>query len=311
MAGHKGKGESVMLTQLLTYSLDLWADVAEHRGDRARAGRYRKAAEECRKAVNKYAWDGGWYVRGFTDAGKPFGSKKNREGKIWCNAQNWAIISGAATGERLTKSVKAVERYLVEPSGTAMLGPAYTPFHEDIGKVTIKNPGIDENGAVYNSASCWWALALLWARMPDKGWKATRVMLPGGKGNTNTLKRAKQLPLYIPNFYKGEAVGSDAGESSRYPSTGTISWYYYMVIAYLMGVRGELDGLRIDPQIPSHWKKARVWRRWRGAEFDIEIARSHKVNKTEVTLDGAKVPGNLIPVQKPRTRHKVKVTISG
>ena len=179
----------------------------------------------------------------------------------------------AAADARKTKAfLPAVKKHLDTPSGPMMNGPAYTRFHEDIGKVTIKNPGIDENAAVYNSACAWYAFAMFQAGLADEGWRYLRGILTGAGGNT--LKRSGQLPIYLPNFYKGVAVGRDAGETSHSPSTGTADWYYHTAVAMLFGVRGEFGGLRLDPKLPSAWKTARVWRRFRGAEYDIEMRRS-------------------------------------
>ena len=104
--------------------------------------------------------------------------------------------------------------------------------------------------------------------MADDAWRYLRVMLTGAGGNT--IRKSGQLPLYVPNFFKGPAVGRDAGESSHSPSTGTIAWFNHLVVAWLMGLRGEFGGLRVDPQLPSSWKTARAHRRFRGAEFDVD-----------------------------------------
>jgi cellobionic acid phosphorylase len=79
----------------------------------------------------------------------------------------------------------------------------------------------------------------------------------------------------------------------------------------LLGVRGKLDGLRIDPQLPAAWPGARVWRRWRGAEFDVEIRRRRSVSRTEVLFDGETLAENLIPPQPAGSWHAVVVTLPG
>ena len=263
MAGHKMKGESVMLSQNLVWALDMWVPVCEAVGDTKRAARYEKEAHNLCKAINKYAWDGKWYVRGTKDSGETFGSSKDREGKIWLNPQGWAVITGVADAKRRKALMAAVEKYLWTPSGPMLNWPAYTHFDESLGKVTVKNAGIDENGAVYNSAVAWYSYAMYIAREADDAWRYLRVMLTGAGGNT--IKKSGQPPLYVPNFFKGPAVGRDAGESSHSPSTGTIAWYNHLVVACLMGLRGEFGGLRVDPQLPSAWKSAKATRRFRGA----------------------------------------------
>lgn len=307
MAGLKEKGESVWLSEALAMALDDWAAVAARVGDSKRATMYAKEAGVVRKAINKHAWDGRWYARGFTDEGEAFGVGKCREGKIFLNAQSWAIMCGAASGKRLDSCIRSVEKMLMTPAGPMTLAPAYTRTDERIGKLTQKTPGWNENGSVYSHAATFYAYALYVARKSDPAFRVLRSLLPGGFSNTE--KRANQAPLFVPNFYRGLPCGKNAGLSSHAPATGTAAWYYRAAITLLMGVRAELDGLRIDPQLPSNWKKALVRRKWRGAEYEIRIKRAARVESTTVILDGNQLEENLLPVPKPRTSHKVEVRL--
>ncbi len=307
MAGHHEKGESVWLSQALAHALDVWADLADHRHDTQRANRWRTEAVNLRRAINRLAWDGRWYRRGFTDAGRPFGTHRDREGTVFINSQSWAIISGAANRKRARLCIRAVEQHLMTPAGPMTLAPPFTTFRADIGKLTQKIPGWNENGSVYCHAATFYAYALYVAREADKGFAALRQLLPGG--GTNTIQRAGQVPLYIPNFYRGAAAGRHAGLSSHAPNTGTASWYYRTVVAMLFGIRAEHHGLRIDPQLPSHWNRARVWRRWRGAEFDVRIKRDRARRGVTVMLDGQVLRDNLIPIQPAGAKRVVQVVI--
>jgi cellobionic acid phosphorylase len=184
-------------------------------------------------------------------------------------------------------------------------------MREDIGKLTQKVPGWNENGAVYCHAATFYAYGLFSVREKEKGFAALRQLLPGYAGNT--LERSGQIPLYIPNFYRGVDAGRKAGLSSHHPNTGTVSWYYRTVVAMLMGVRAEADGLRLDPQLPARWRSARVWRNWRGATFEIEIrqtpGRRKSPSSTRVWLDGQELEGTLVPVQPRGTHHHVRVVV--
>jgi cellobionic acid phosphorylase len=310
MAGVRMKGESVWLSQALVHSLDTWAGVAEQlMGERALAARYRRAAEKLRRAINRHAWDGAWYAAGFTDDGKPFGVAADPEGKVWLNAQSWALIGGIATGKRADKVRQSVRRWLQTPCGPTVVGPAYTSMREDIGRVTIKVPGTNENGAVYCHAASFLAYAHYLMGRPDDAFAALRALLPGGRGNANTVERAGQLPLYIPNMFRGPGAGWTAGQSSHYPGTGTAAWFYRLVVGHLLGIRAEADGLRIDPRLPSRWRQARAWRKFRGAEFDIVIRRDRRAAGVLLELDGRPLPGKLVPFQQPETTHRVTVLL--
>ncbi len=307
MAGVKEQGESIWLSEALALALDEWAPVCEKRGDSELASKYRYEADKLRDALNSYAWDGDWYVRGFTDEGRPFGSSKDTEGRIFLNAQSWAIMCGAADSDRAHSCINAVEEMLSTPSGPMTLGPAFTQMREDIGKLTQKLPGWNENGSVYCHATTFFSYALYCAGESDKAWKVLRNLLCGSEHNP--ISRAGQLPIYIPNFYRGEACGRKAGLSSHSPNTGTAAWYYRTVVDKLFGLRAEEHGLRIDPQLPSQWKQAKAIRRWRGAVYEVQYQRSADVKEPVVELDGVKLESNLIPFDASAQSHVVSVTL--
>ncbi len=307
MAGWRNKGESVWLTQALSYALDVWAEVAEQVGDAERAKRYRQEGKKCRRAVNKHAWDGAWYMRGTTDAGRRFGVHTDKEGKIFVNAQSWAIICGAATGERVDEIMAAVNRYLMTDSGPMTLHPAFTTMQEDIGKICLKQGGTGENGSVYCHAATFLAYALYLTRRPEEAWGILRTLLTGW--GTNPLRRSGQIPTYIPNQFFGVAMGKHEGKSSHSAMTGTTAWWQRTALTMTLGIRAEWEGLRIDPQLPAAWKKARVQRTFRGAAYDIAISRQKGDDRVTVWLDGAELADNLVPLQKTGSRHEVRVVV--
>ncbi|MFA6292357.1 MAG: hypothetical protein WC637_11275, partial [Victivallales bacterium] len=282
--------------------------VAEKIGDSKRASNYRREAEAARLAINTLAWDGNWYARGTTDAGRWFGISADKEGKIFLNAQSWAMICGAAdTPERIKTCIKSVNKHLMTSCGPMTMSPAFTSMREDIGKITQKTPGTNENGSVYSHAAAFYAYGLFRARQADEGFRVLRMLLTGA--GSNPLSRSQQLPLYLPNFYRGIACGKTAGRASGHWGTGTCAWYYRTVVTELLGVCAEFDGLRIDPQLPKSWNQAALWREFMGAQFTISIRRSDAVSMTQVSLDGQVLPDNLIPAQKAGGKHAVQVLV--
>ncbi|MCL2646510.1 MAG: hypothetical protein FWD61_05830 [Phycisphaerales bacterium] len=311
MAGYKNKGESIWLTEALAIALDTWAPFAELMGDKKIANLYRREAEVCRKAINALAWDGQWYARGTTDAGKWFGTKKDKEGKIFLNAQSWALICGAANDpKRIAQCIASVNKHLMTPSGPMTMFPGYTAMREDIGKITQKTPGSSENGSVYCHAATFYAYSLFVVRNPDEGFRVLRMLLTGAaQGLSNTLARSQQLPNIIPNYYNGLQAGRTAGRTSGEYNTGTVAWYYRTAINELLGLKGELNGLRIDPQLPSTWPQASAWRKFRDAEFNITITRTPNISQPQILFNGQPLKDNLIPLQQPGSKHSVEVRI--
>jgi cellobiose phosphorylase len=81
------------------------------------------------------------------------------------------------------------------------------------------------------------------------------------------------------------------------------------VTQWVLGVRPDWDGLRIDPCLPPEWNAARMARSWRGCAYDIRIQRvSDLPGGTELALDGLKLASNVVPVPgRVGERHEIRV----
>ncbi|MGJ4730507.1 GH36-type glycosyl hydrolase domain-containing protein [Luteimonas sp. SDU101] len=309
MVGWKGRGVSGWLSLASAHALDLWAGICERGGRQEQALAFREGAASFNAAVDAHLWDGDWYARGITDEGDVFGGAHDAEGRIYLNPQSWAMLSGAADPARRQRMIAAVEAELASPHGMAMLGPPYTGMREDVGRLTQKFPGSAENGAVYNHAAAFWMHALYGAEEADRAWWTLRTMLTGP--DADECRQRGQLPVFVPNYYRGawRLHPRTAGRSSQLFNTGTAAWLYRCIVESLLGLRGDGDGLRIQPQLPSHWPRARARRRFRGAEFEVEIVRMAGIGSQRIVLDGRPLAGNRIAGIAPGRRYEVRVEL--
>ena len=309
MVGYKGQGVSGWLTLATAYACKLWADIANIECSEQRAQEFEEYSKSCNAAVNQHIWKENWYGRGITDDGVLFGIEQDNEGKIFLNPQSWAILSGAANSEKQISVIKAIEEQLDTPYGVEMLSPAYTSMRDDVGRLTQKWPGVAENGSVYNHASAFYVYALYQIQQGDRAFKALRKMIPSST-NTDLIQRG-QLPVFIPNYYRGayRQFARTAGRSSQLFNTGTVHWVYRCLIDGLFGVQGCVDGIKISPQLPSDWERASLTRKFRGALFDISIARDHQVSGIEVSVNGERVDGMIIKNIIPNHHYAVSVRL--
>ena len=289
MVGYKGKGVSGWLSVATAYALNLWADICAAHQQAVLAQEFRAAAQSVNASVNQYLWDGEWFGRGITDDGVVFGVSKDPEGRIFLNPQSWAILGGAASAEQRPKMLRAVEEQLETPYGVMMLAPAYTAMRDDVGRVTQKHPGSAENGSVYNHAAVFYIYSLYTIAEQDRAYRLLRQMIPG-PDEQDYLQRG-QLPVFIPNYYRGayHQFPRTAGRSSQLFNTGTVSWVYRSLVEGLFGLKGDREGLRVVPQLPSHWSQAKVVREFRGARFDVEMRRQKGITNVQITLDGQRL----------------------
>lgn len=337
MVGYKGKGVSGWLTVATGYALNLWASICEQQQQQqqqqptslatavaaaAAAERYRRGAREVNAAANEHLWDGSWFARGITDDGVAFGVASDAEARVWLNPQAWAILGGAAAArnsneqqqqqqQRARMLARVVDELLGTPCGVLLFWPPFGGMRDDVGRVTQKFPGQAENGSVYNHAAAFHVHALYsmgGQEEGDRAYDVLRKMLPG-PAEEDYVRRG-QLPVYIPNYYRGgwDEHPGRAGRSSQLFHTGTVSWVYRSVVESLCGLRGDAEGLRVEPQLPSGWDGIRVERSFRGARFEVDIRRG-RVGATEVVLDGEALPRAHITGIRPGRHYRVSVVV--
>lgn len=309
MVGYKGKGVSAWLTLATSYACKVWAEICANLGKTTEATEWLHMSAQCNEAVNQHMWSKNWYGRGITDDDRLFGVEQDDEGKIFLNPQSWAMLSGAADHEQQSRMMAAIESHLESPYGVEMLSPAYTRMREDIGRVTQKHPGSAENGSVYNHAAAFYGYALYQVGQSDKAFDVLKRMIPGG-GEADLMQRG-QLPVFIPNYYRGayRQYKRTAGRSSQLFNTGTVPWFYRCLINGLFGVQGCRDGLMINPQLPSDWPSAVVERRFRNASFEIHFKKSVSVNQLVIHVDGKRLNSNVIVNIEANKHYLVNVQI--
>jgi len=205
--------------------------------------------------------------------------------------------------------MQAIAEHLETPYGVMLVAPAFTRMREDIGRVTQKFPGSAENGSVYNHASAFYIYSLYTIGENERAFRLMRQMLPGP--DLADYERRGQLPVYIPNYYRGAYYQHPrtAGRSSQLFNTGTVAWVYRCLVEELFGLKGRKDGLIIQPKLPAHWREVKVTRQFRGATFCVDMRRDDQVAKTVVMLDGQTLSSNIITNTHAGRTYKVEVTV--
>jgi cellobiose phosphorylase len=305
-AGIKGKGESVWLAMILVRSLKILAEMANLIRKPQVAAELKMKAKEMTRRINKWAWDGTWYVRGFTDDGTVYGSSKNKGGKIYLNTQSWAVLSGVADQERSKKLHASVDRYLAGRHGTALFYPAYSRFDRRLGRISMFSEGTKENAAVFCHAAAWQVVADCLLGKGNKAYEGLRKIMPNCQGDYDIYKTE---PYVFAEYLIGPQHPYLYGEGSFTWVTGTAGWSFLAATQYILGLSPEYDGLRVSPCIPSHWKRYKVIRPFRGSSYEITVENPKGVEfgVKEVYIEGRRQEGNLIPAGEKGKRYRIKV----
>ncbi|MCL2080541.1 MAG: GH116 family glycosyl hydrolase [Oscillospiraceae bacterium] len=300
-----GGGESAMVSFLHLWALNAFIKAAEFLGRADDAKRYGEMAAKIEKVCNDKLWDGKWYLRGYTGDGRKIGTDESAEGKVHMESNTWAVISGAAKGERGVMCMDAVDEYLYTPYGLMLNAPSFRTVDDSVGYVTRVYQGVKENGAVFSHPNPWaWAAEAMLGR-GGRAMKFYNALCPAMQNDDIETRFAE--PYSYCQFVMGRDNAAH-GRANHPWMTGTAGWAYFAATRYILGVQPVFDGLAIDPCVPPDWKEFTVSRRLRGAIYTITVSNPDGVQKgvKQITLNGRPVTG-VIPFQPTGTVNEVTV----
>jgi len=291
--GPKGKGESVFLAQFLAFALRDAATLARLAGWADQAQRWLATRDELYRLVNDHCWDGDRYIRAFHDDGRPVGCRADHEGSLYLNPQVWAVLADLGPQERLTACMDTVWRELDTEFGIRCLAPPYSRHDPRVGLISCFPPGVKENGAIFSHAMAFCLVAELKLGRADRAWQIIQ--------KSNPIKRAREHPEYAvePYVYCQFVAGPEtnlAGQGFHHWLTGTCNWMQYAIVNWLLGARAELEGLRIDPCVPAHWRGFELRRPFRQATIELTVDNAAGVTRgvRSLIVNGQPIEGNLI-----------------
>ncbi len=298
--------ESLFTADLYGRALLEMIELMEMLGDPDSAGRYRQDYRTMQARVEACAWDGEWYVRYFDYDGAPIGSKANAAGQIYLNAQSWSVLSGFASPQRARQAMDTVYRRLNTSFGIKLSTPGYNGFDPRVGGITTYPPGAKENGGLFLHPNPWAMIAETMLGDGDRAYQYYDQINPASKNDI--IERYEAEPyVYCQNILSDEHPQFGLGRNSWL--SGTASWAYQAATRYILGVQPDYHGLRIDPCIPAAWDGFHVERRFRGAQYHIQVYNPQHVCRgvRKVLVNGQPLEGSLIPLQPAGSASQVEV----
>ena len=243
-------------------------------------------------------------------------AERTRKGRIYLNAQTWAVIAGVADEERAGQVMDAVERYLEHKAGPLLLAPAYTTPDAHIGYLSRYAPGVRENGGVYTHAATWSVLA---AARIGRGEMAYRLF---SKINPIDPRHGNPTSMW-PNrtSHRGISMGPIHhiyGRGGWTWYTGSAAWLFRVAIEGILGVRPTADGLIVDPCITPCLERVLGPTDIQGGArsyYGPESSGRVSFGVVEVEIDGDPASatirgrGALLPSFAPGSEHRHLITM--
>jgi len=300
-------GESVMVAFQLRFGLGVYAEIASRLGLADEAAWALAQRERLDADIQRACWDGEWFLWAIGEDGHRYGSKEETEGRIYINTQVWAVISGAATPSQARSAMRAVKEQLATPYGIALSAPPFTHTPPNVMGGVIYNHGIKENAGIFCHTQGWAVMAECMLGNGNQAYEYYRAYMPSAYNNRAEVRESEPY-VHCQTTYS--TTNRNAGKSRVPWLTGTVAWSYHAAVQWILGVRPEVDGLRIDPCIPSPWRGFTMKRRFRGATYEIEVENPHGVQKgvVSIRMDGADVPRDRpLPVAPAGSTVRVQV----
>jgi cellobiose phosphorylase len=299
-------GESVFVAFQLRYALATYVEICQllSNADEEKWGREQLARLD--KNLAEHTWDGQWYLRAFRADGLKFGSDETPEGKIFLSPQSWSVISGHADDAKARQAMQCAHDRLSTEWGLAICDPPFQKTDFRVMLAALFNPGMKENGAIFSHIQGWAVIAETMLGHGDRAFQYFRAYLPAAY---NTKAEVRQIEPYVYCQFTHSKYSPRAG-ASRIPwLSGSAAWSFFAAAQYILGLRPEYDGLRIDPCIPADWKGFKATRTFRGKRVNVEVTNPSGVQKgvKKLVLNGEPLEGNFIPVDKLAAENQVVV----
>ncbi len=304
-----GQAESVFIAGMFVLYGNEFIKLCERIEKTNEALEARKQVNNMIDAINKHGWDGEWFLRAYDYYGKKIGSKENDEGQIFIETQGICIMAGIGTEDgKALQTLKSVKERLDCKYGIVLNNPAFTHYKINMGEISTYPEGYKENAGIFCHNNPWIIIAETILGNGDQAFEYYKKIAPA------YLEDISELHKTEPYVYSQMIAGKDAfkpGEAKNSWLTGTAAWNFYTITQYILGIKPDYDGLKIDPCIPKNWESCTINRIFRGAKYNIVIRNPDKVSKgvKKIIVNNKKIEGTLIPILDNKNSHHVEVIL--
>jgi cellobiose phosphorylase len=190
--------------------------------------------------------------------------------------------------------------------GVMVCTPPYVNTDPDVCLGRLFNPGMKENGGIFNHTQGWGVMALAKVGMGNRAYEYMMNVLPSAFNENADIR---EVEPYVVCQSTHSTFSPRYGTGRVSWLSGSATWNYVAMTTAILGIQPEEQGLRLDPCIPSDWSGFTAVRQFRGCECRIEVRNPHGVEKgvKRLMVNGEEFDGNLLRI--PAGAQEITVVV--
>ena len=301
------KAESVFIAGMFVKYAKEYGDLCELLGNAEEKERAYQASEAMYQTILTAGWDGEWFLRAYDAFGEKIGSKECEEGQIFIEPQGFCVLAGVGVKEGYAeKAMASVKERLDTKYGVVLQQPPYATYHLNLGEISSYPPGYKENAGIFCHNNPWISIGETVIGHGDRAFEVYKKTCPAYIENISEIHRTE------PYVYSQMVAGKDArnfGEAKNSWLTGTAAWTFVNVSQHILGIYPTLNGLSVNPCIPSDMEGFTVTRQYRGASYEIKVTNKDHAQKgiQSFLVDGKAIEGHVIPYDPAKKQYQVEI----
>lgn len=172
----------------------------------------------------------------------------------------------------------------------------------------IYNQGTKENAGIFSQSQGWLILA---EALRGHGERAFNYFLENAPSAQNDRAEIRQLEPYCYGQFTEGRASVHFGRSHVHWLTGTASTVMVGCVEGILGLRPDLEGLRIAPAIPKSWSSFELEKDFRGRHLHIRVENpEHRESGfTRLLLNGQELTDNYIPEKLLEPQNDILLTL--
>jgi cellobiose phosphorylase len=184
------------------------------------------------------------------------------------------------------------------------MSPSYRKHAFDGALALLFNPSTKENGGIFLQTQGWIILAEALLGRGGRAFEYYRESCPAAQ---NGIAETRLMEPYVYSQFTESLDSPFEGRSHVHWLTGTASTVMVGCVEGILGLRPDIDGLRLSPAIPTSWKGFTLEKPFRGKKLRIKVQnpQGREGGCRKLSVNGTVVEGNYIPASMLKAENEL------